>query len=94
MFLNAERSTQLKKSILELYVTNKNGRPDIKTLTFLERTNTLIEYSKIAEFNSLKTSLSLKMPDAYTSNDRIILSMPHYYSIYRQKILPTFDLKF
>ena len=35
----------------------------------------LRKYSKIAEFNILKTSLSSKMSNAYTSNDRIIMSI-------------------
>ena len=38
--------------------------------------------SKIAMLNILKTSLSLKMYNVYISNDRIIMSLPHFYSIF------------
>ena len=70
-----------------------------QTHTFLKKKTTklLRQYSKIAMFNILKTSLSLKMSDAYiSSNDRIITStrIPYYYSIYPLKTLKTVDLKY
>ena len=43
-------------------------------------------YSKTAMLNILKTCLSLKMSNVYISNDRILMSIPHYYSICRLKI--------
>ena len=39
----------------------------------LEDTKMLRKYNKISMFNILKTSLSLKMPNAYISNDMIIM---------------------
>ena len=44
-----------------------------QTLAFLEDTKMLRKYSKISMFNILKTSLSLKMSDAYISNDVIMI---------------------
>ena len=44
-----------------------------ESLTFLEGTEMLRKYSKISIFNILKTSLSLKMANAYISNDMIIM---------------------
>ena len=96
MFLNADTCTQ--------YATPEQNSPHGKEeyvgmicykqkLKLKEQKKMLRKYSKIAEFNILKTSLSLKMSNAYTSNDRIIISMSHFYSIYRLKILIIFKLE-
>ena len=45
----------------------------LHTLTFLEGTKMLKKYSKISMFNILKTSLSLKMSNTYTSNDILMM---------------------
>ena len=44
-----------------------------QTLTFLEDTKMLRKYSKISMFNILKTSFSLKMSNAYISNDMTMM---------------------
>ena len=49
-------------------------------------------YSEIAMLNILKISLSLKMSNVYISNDMILMSIPHYYSVCGLKILLSFVL--
>ena len=49
-------------------------------------------YSKIAMLNILKLSLSLMMSNVYISNDRIMMSIPHYYSVCGLKIVLSFVL--
>ena len=49
-------------------------------------------YSKIAMLNILKISLSLKMFNVYIPSDRIMMSIPHYYSVCGLKILLSFVL--
>ena len=59
-----------RKNMLERSVINKKRRPG---LTFLEGTKMIRKYSKISMFNILKTNLSSKMSNAYTTNDMIIM---------------------
>ena len=59
---------------------------------FLERTKMYRMYSKIAMLNIFKISLSLKMSNVYISNDRIMMSIPNYYSVCGLKILLSFVL--
>ena len=49
-------------------------------------------YSKIAMLNILKISLSLMMSNVYISNARIMMSIPHYYSVCGLKIELSFVL--
>ena len=49
-------------------------------------------FSKFAMLNIFKTRLSLKMSNVDISDDRIIMSIPHYYSVCRLKILIRFVL--
>ena len=62
-----------RKSMLKRSVLNKKVETLHQTLTFLEDTKMLRKYSKVSMFNILKTSLSLKMSNAYISNDMIIM---------------------
>ena len=78
--------------MLEQPVTYKKMRSVSQTLTFLDRTKMYRMYSKIAMLNILKISLSLKMSNVYISNDRIMMSIPHYYSVCGLKILQSFVL--
>ena len=82
MFLNAEFCTQYTTPeqcslhLKEEYVGKICYKQKLKTwhqtLTFLEKKKKMLrEYTIIAEFNILKTGLSLKMSNAYISNDRL-----------------------
>ena len=88
MFLNADICTQYatpeqnsphsKEEYVRTICYKQKTKTLHKTLTFLERIKMLRKFSEIAEFNILKTTLSLKMSNAYTSNDRIIMSILHF----------------
>ena len=84
--------TQIKDAYVGTTCYIQKMRAESQTLTFLERTKMYRMYSKIAVLNILKISLSLKMSNVYISNDRIMMSIPHNYSVCGLKILPSFVL--
>ena len=56
------------------------------------KTKMLRKHSKIAVFNILKTSLSLKLSNGHISNNMILMSIQHLYSIYGLYILLIVDV--
>ena len=67
--------------MLKQPVTQKKS--ELKSISDISGKNKMLRmYSKIAMLNILKTSLSLKMSNFYIANDRIIMFLPHCYSIY------------
>ena len=95
---HTSRMYKIHPKVKEVYIGTTCYTPkirtEIQTLTFLERTKMVRMYNKIAMLNNVKTCLSLKMSNVCISNDKIKISIPHYYSICGLMILLCFVLSY